>query len=815
MATHYSSSKQNLTSPQPVHHYSIQHNIKPIILLTLHLIPLLPNTPPPPGTYTITKITLTNRHGEPLTPTQNHTIHKHLKLKPSDTLTLPSTYLDDTSRQLLSHGYAINIDASITTPNTLTLHLTLLQTYPLIHSISFPQIPKKERTQLLQQLGLTTGKAWLPHASNALTYAIEQHLRNKGYANARAKINTQHNPHNNTINLTILTQHGPYHQLGTISFSPSNPKKTLTYAQQLPYCRQGKLHNHNQLHLKILHNLQHAQLRHLLQDLQHALINKPTTFNIHNVQQDAQQLQQHYRNQGYLDAIVSFSTHTHTLPSHNTVNVTFHINLGQPYTLSSIQWQGNTLVHHNELTSALTIQPGQPYLPTLLQLPPNNPNPIQKLYQEKKLPVDVNTHFTISKINPQQHLISLIGHIEEIPHPTIQHINIHTSGTINHTIISQILTAHQLSIGNTLTHTNLNACKRTLTNSGLFHPHTISLTTTTTNPQHVTLHAYLIEDTSLNYSLNINSNQLSIGIEEQNFDLLKLLTLQKPLGAGQKISAHLNLENTKIPNLALTFFSPWANILSQNIPWGIHYNQQYHLPSHTLNHQISLFAQIPYYTPYYQNYSSQLTFTHQHHSHSQLIQALTWKLSYQQDQTNNTLYPTSGTKINTAANFSYLIHSPPQYQPLQTELLAQFHYFLPIPNLPTTTLHYQATAACTIPQLLTHPIHQIILGYNNTTTQQHKSLLNPTLLPIRRDPKSLPNNSIPIGIAQTIELRYLLSQQPIIYGILFLDLGLTTNGIFPSIGLEIRILTPICIISLYIAYPYKKNPFGLRLLPLQ
>lgn len=75
---------------------------------------------------------------------------------------------------------------------------------------------------------------------------------------------------------------------------------------------------------------------------------------------DKHMIEQHYHNNGYLQAHV-LKTHINPIPHSPDVNITFEINEGDLYTIGRVEAPGNELFSEEVLLAAIPIRPGMPY----------------------------------------------------------------------------------------------------------------------------------------------------------------------------------------------------------------------------------------------------------------------------------------------------------------------------------------------------------------------------------------------------------------------------------------------------------------------
>ena len=766
-------------------------------LLSCILLSLLP-THADDHTHTIPihTITIRNKNGTiPAEHIQNHII-AILNLPENKNITPHEKYLQTITKKLFQHGYVTQINTQKINQNTYTLAIIILQQYPKIKAIHWSGITPQEKKIITEKLNLNREKIWYNHTKETCEIAIENYLKSLGYHQAHVIIKAKKN-NNNNLALHIKIQKNRQYYLGNIYFKNTSKNDTYTLAQQTTYARMGTLPYYNTSYQRLLKNIQNSAFHHIVEDLIRTIKSAPR-FNESKIADDAQKIETYYKNNGYLDACVTYELTT----TNNRINVTFHINKKKLYTIANITWIGNLLISDHALNKSLNLYPGDPYKPTTINqwlTSSHKPNTLHTLYQQTQH--SPSAHITIKGVENNQ--LYLNAYIHEKPYPTIKKINLHTTGAINEKIIHTILSENNISPGEKLNPIHLEKCKKNLAQTNLFHSHTISFNIEETGPEEVIIDFYAIEADTTSLQVGMDQSHLNISIEKDNFSLKKLCQGQKPLGGGENIS--LNLTNKYLSSkyyIGGSYTNPWYTLYNQRIPITFQGFRKCEM-GNTTAFQYSLALTQPYQKPYPHHFYYALDHTYQHIDKPYNTGSL--QLGYHQDLTNHYPYPTEGYKIDAKLKTTLLFNSTSHTLPYLQALLHYHHFY----TLPSTdiTLRYRLSAGLSTNNNPKIPLNKFILS-DNLFTRFNKNLVQPYLLPLRGYTN---DRSHQHGITQSFELYYPLSKKIDTYGLLFFDIAFTNHGLNPIIGFEIRIPTPICIISIYLYYPNAKGHIGFKI----
>lgn len=759
-----------------------------------------PHQPLPAATYTIHHVRVVDKENKPLNKATQAFIQQIVGVYAEQQITVPSPRFAQAAQALWKHGYVIELNAQIVEKGMLALQIVVLAHYPLINTISWKGISAKEKKNLSKKTNLSPGKPFLPHLQENIEEAIITTLQKKGYAKAKASLHVE-TLDDNHVNLHITIKKGTLYQLGRINFKLKKNFDFYALAGYIPYSREGTLDQYDAYYQRLIQNLIRQKFFLALQDLVRPFKFKNPLFIEEKLIEDIKCLEQAYLRKGYLDADITYSLHY----KKRKVDIDFHITPRLQYVIKEVRWEGNVCLTDAQLNEGLGLSSGSVYDPLAIAqyclYTPHAKN-IHTLYQQHNAPVAVSAEIVVVGIKDNQ--VYLEGHIHETPHPQISQVNIHTGGKINKRIIEMILAEHSLIKGEILLPENIISCQRTLLKSGLFSPESIALIPSEKEAGQVNIDCYLIERRTSNYYFALRGYAFRLGIEEQNLDIQKLFKKKPPYGSGQQLAFDLSFENTKSAHLGISFTNPWFRIKGKRIPIGLQVVKKYHLNKNK-GFQFTFHATQLFHKPHPSKYTHELIWGRQFLDSIRSLDTCVLKTAFYEDRTNDPLYPTAGSIRQGFLKGIQLLDNHTPWTRTYAQLMGKYtHFYTPKPDYPT--LCYTITAGISPMTQENNPIGKFILG-DSPFVIPKSNLVSPSLILFRgyqsEEPKRTYGISSPYYLAQSIELRYRVAQN--ICAILFCDTAITEKNFIATIGAEVRIHTPFCIVSLYAAFPLPKG----------
>lgn len=787
--------------------------------LLLPYVPTLSKSPLPSGEYTIEEITVVDTEGNPLPEPMVSLILETLNIPLGTSIAIPNDHFEETLRKLWEHGYVIAINAKKIKERSLGLQVVLRTLYPKIDSIQCTGLSSQEEKDVLSRLHCAEGKPWYPHLRERKEVSLEQHYRAQGYHHVEATITTVPST-SHRVHLHIHVKKKEQYRIGYIHFNlPQGLDQGDTYAlaQHIRYSQQGILPHDNAWYKRLVRDVQRGYFTNLFATLRRLTQFRYPIFTEAKVQEDAKSLEKYYRAHGFLDAKVHYELHEEG--SH--INVTFDVDPGEAYSIADIQWTGNILLTEEAINKGLNLYPDKRYRPTeIVQAitPSHAHTTIHTLYKKAKHPVWVYATLQVKGID--DHQVYLQGYVQEWPYPTIQQLSVHTTGKINPKILTTILEEHGIAEGERLTQDGLILAKQGLAATGYFYPHTLSIDPSPVGPHQVKVDVYAIECQSIDFSVGLEDSKFKLSLQENNFALGKLLRLQKPLGGGQSLSTEIGFDDFSSLHVGGAFTYPWLRIFGRRTPISFHGLRKYE-QGKLSDFQCSLYVSRPYHKPYLYYYAQALSLSRHTlkppYAPIPSIDVWTWEyFNYQQDRTNHPFYPTQGSQLHTQLKVRGLLHDYTPWNRLYSQGLVQYKGFYTLRSFPIT-LHGSFTLGSSFyGQSASNPLNKIILA-DTPLALPSSGLVEPLLLPFRgyedvpKPSDAHPYNGFHHALASSLEVRYCLFERPLIYALFFLDTAFTDRDHYMRVGTEIRILTPICILSGYMVYPSPTGGLGFRI----
>ena len=776
-------------------------------LLIFFSIPLLyagenPSKPPlpPKGTYTIASIEVADQQGEPLPPSAQAAIITIAALPIGKKVQLPTSLcFQKAVQRLAKKGYAVQIHGQKNPSHTLTLTITLLQHYPLIHAIHWKGVTPKEKETLTKLTKLRTATPFFPHQRQHIEEVIEKHFHTNGYPDALASLHTQ--PISGTkVTLTLHIKRKRAHYLGRIHIKGKGLLAFYEMVTQLSYCKQGRLARYNDWHQRLWQNIKYGYYLTAVRELLLPL-SSPPSFQEEALKQDIQQLSLYYRSKGYL--LVKITPQLHTRG--NKIDVHLHITPGPLHTIDRIEWVGNALLTQAQLNKGLKLKKGQTYNPLavkkLSQHTPHTTN-IYTLYEEKIAP-PLWIEATLTPTGIHEGKVELQGRIKEASPPLIKAVHIkEATGHVDTHDIQHIIAQHDIRPDGQLTHAKLSACHTTLAHCGIFDAQHIHLTPSSLHAGEVTVNCHLIATSSHTYQATASDNKLILGIQQENFSLKKLLQGKLPYGQGQKVGLRLKWNYHTNLRIGGYFTHPWLFIHGKKIEIGIEGYTGYKRGKGMAS-DASLLIGHQHKRTHLHTFRHKLTWNNNILRKKRAIcplQKVSWKTIYQIGATNHPSFPTQGSFFQTYIKGTQLLSTHPTYAGKRyLQLLGQYTYVTTLKDH-NLIFHYTGTGGLTSQKSL----GRLITGHTPSLLAK-TTLIDPYLLPFRGASDLTGGRYC---MTHAFELRRRFTTQPTIYGLLFLDIAATSNNLHACLGAEVRCITPFGTLSAYIAYPsLDKSPF--------
>ena len=766
----------------------------------------------PSGVYIIDHIQVVDVEGKKVSYKVEALIVKTLNLPSGTKVEIPTSSFEEAITTLWNYGYAVEINADILQNHHLGLQVIILKRYPKISFIHWYGITEQEEKELTAHMPCSEGKPFLPHLQESIEAYIEGYFRKKGFRYSQASLEVK-SLKKNKIKLDIYVKKEKQYHMGHINFNIKKPYDSYELAQYLPYSRQGTLPAHNAWYERTFQNMKRGYLAYILQDALRVFKFSTPFFDEEKIKEEARKLEDDYKKKGFLDAAVYYDLED----KGDLVNVTFDIDLGEPYTIAKVTWEGNVLLSETALNEGLNLYPGRSYhlleIAQLLVLSPYHTT-IHTLYEQSKAPVWVSAQIRIKGKEGSE--VYLEGYVQESRYPKITQVDIHTAGKVNPAIVKTILAEHDIVAGQELTRENIIACERRLAATGFFHTETISLVPLPTGPNQVRIDCHLIESRTIDFDAGLDGYKFKVAVEEQNFDFQKLLRGKLPTGGGQKVAAHISFNEFSSVYLGGSFANPWVTMNDQRTPIGFQVFRKCQ-EGKGADFQFNIHASQPHQKPYPYDYSCKLTYGREQvdtiYYPIPSVDTCVLQAAYEKDGTDDPYYPTAGHKVYTVMKGTYLVNNNTNWHKSYLQWLGQYKYFRtgePYHH----TFNYTLTGGVALNGSSRIPLNKMILG-DSPFAMPASKLVQPSLLPFRgyRDVTTLDTYAgcSHYGFTQSFELRYRLWERPLVYGLVFFDTAFTDNHCYATVGAEIRVLTPVCIVSGYVYYPSPKGHLGLRM----
>ena len=656
---------------------------------------------------------------------------------------------------------------------------------PTIEHVKWKGVNSQDQEVLEEAFHLEKGAEFSVDRKKWLTKAIKDHFRQKGYKNASVTIQVTQNKRQ--VFLYIHVKKRKKYFLGKVSFNLvglDQSVNTFELMHQLSYSKAGG---------------------------SATFAFQIPSFVEEKIAPDIEALRKYCHSKGYLYAKI---TH-HLAYREDKIDITFNIEANGPKChIEVIEWVGNFFVASKTLNKKLGLRKGQVYNRTHIeQITANNieERNVHMVYEEAQVPVTPSFVKCIEKKIKDGKVVLQI-HVEETIPPEIAYIKVPTKALLREDIIRKILAQHNISPGKKSLHRQLSSCQKALEATHLFHPHTVRLDVIPVAPGKVGIRCRFLEKRSYDFhgELDAISSMIKMVFEERNFDLYKFITRQGMHGGGQSVKGYGGINPVSLCfNGGLSLRNPWFYFKGHPTPLLFECYRSYkYVYEGRPNFKFLLHASQKYTERHLQRYDGKLTFERKNlkndKSSLSLFYVLCPQISYSSDQTNDHHFPTKGKRYRVELKAPILINNRPSWNKLYLQALGKYEHFYT--STSGLTYVYTAQGGLALNGKYDNPINRFILGYGFLDAGGAK-LLNPSMIPFRgyasKDKKQAYAGSGQYAFSQSIEVRLPFLKDPLVYLILFLGSAHTDQDPFlANSGIEIRIKTPICIISFYVYHAY-------------
>lgn len=234
------------------------------------------------------------------------------------------TVLDEDIRRLVRTGRFVDVRAETTTEQGQTSIRMLLRERQLIVSIEFRGNKKFSDKALSKEFDLAPGEPLNTFSVRQAVLAIEQRYKNAGYGDVGVQLDEGLLRAEQRI--VFVIEEGPRVRIRKIKFEGNS-----AYSAR--------------------------KLRGLIKVKTYWPLFRTGDFNPDQADRDAAELQNFYRDNGYLDAQVSYSTES--LEPLGDVRVSFIIDERVRYRIGRITFRGTTVLSDDQLSAAIESQPGE------------------------------------------------------------------------------------------------------------------------------------------------------------------------------------------------------------------------------------------------------------------------------------------------------------------------------------------------------------------------------------------------------------------------------------------------------------------------
>ncbi len=751
----------------------------------------------PTGLYILGNISI--KDDDRLSEDEKKLIEEISLLHSGQTILLPKDKkLKEAVENLYKKGYAVVIIPNRAgETNVINLEIIILQKNPKLEKINWDGFSEKEVNEISKDIiNFKVGTYIIYSRLDSLKKQIVNFFIKKGYLDIELKIKAE-KINEESIIVDIILNRGTMYYLNKVELEVDS-KTEPSYLSFLPYSSGGIwLNKSSKNFLDLISQLNRSFKR---------LIISPPPFVESKVEEDINVLKMHYQSLGYGDVSISQKM----LVEGNKVSVFFKVSKGSIYNIGKINLIGNSLYTKEELEQIIGLHTGMVYNPfsffenEIME----KKEILSNLYWEdfKK---NVDLQIVTTKLENKKVEIDI--YIEEASPQLIEEVNIHSQKNNYSELISYILKQHNLEKGAPFSPSQIKKCESILYELNLFKEGSISFKNSKKNNGRIVVDCYLNNKLTLSSGAQISNSTLHISGGVTHLPLYKITKGIIPLYFMRKVEGDLFLTWNKYPRGTISWVEPY--ILIKNKPFRLSIKGKSRLLGKRGTHRgCSIIIE-----------SKELQ-----NPTSYSLEASLEKRSF---NFNNIIH-FSGVIERFIINFfwqydSRVIENKPHNKDQNSHITCKINnkLFLPI-KTNTPVLQTKVTIDKTIEVDKSHslfiygslssgitiggwetPFYNFVQNQQKTKPQKEFcALLNPETIPFRGVPEESSFCSIPGSrsfLSTTLELRWLVEsiKFSIFVDLLYYIAKKTGAKFFKTIGVEIKIPTPLGQISLYIGLP--------------
>ncbi|MEM7361943.1 MAG: POTRA domain-containing protein [Bacteroidota bacterium] len=653
--------------------------------------------------------------------------------------------------------------------------------------IQWKGISMKEGKNLEKRFHLSKKKPFSSTYKGRLEKEIADHLKRQGYAQAKVKITVKHVA-DNQAHLVIHVKKKGKRILGQFTLYIDGIIKSRLESRHLSYVNKGTT----------------------------AIIPFQIPYFVEEkVIREVEAEKRRFQDKGYRDVEIQYKL-TYRKDS---VDIRWDIKRNKRYYTKKIKWVNNVFLSDQELSQGLQLAEGQPYSRFHLKQVTDEDLfggvNIYTLYEQADIPVTLSSVEVREEIKDHQVYLQIT--IQETPRPKIAYTRIHKNGTFDKAHVQSILAEHHLTSGEKFSRVNVPICESALVKMDLFQPHTIWLDYYSTLPGKIGIDCYLLEKRSFYPYAEIDLADIKLGFQERNFDLYKLINQEAPYGGGQRLTSYIGINPISWSlSGGLSWEDPWFSLRGFRTPLLFECHRTYKQDQQERpNFKFLFHASQERKEAHPHGYDAKMTFERKtiHNPTSSFATFYTFspEVSYQDNQTDNHVFPTRGQKYKIRLKAPILVKKPCFLNTFYLQWLGKYQYFHTRGG--RLTYVYTAEGGVAFNGDENNPFNRLILGDNIFDIGASK-LINPSLITFRgyssRSTSARYAGSTQYGMSQSFELRLPLLKEPLLCFVIFFDTAHTDRHSFLfSTGAEIRIKTPLCTVSFYL-YFSSATGFGMK-----
>lgn len=278
-------------------------------------------------------------------------------------------------------------------------------------------------------------------------------------------------------------------------------------------------------------------------------------------QEDLDKIRDYYRNEGYLDVVVSDANVRLETPTRKTLKIVIQVDEGQQYRLGEISFAGNTLFPSALLRAYLRMQPGDVFSP-------------EKLDKDRETLTDFygNFGYLDTEIRPERvpnlvsQAIDLRYQIRESDQFNVQSIILEGNTTTKSIVVLRELA---LAPGDVFNLVRMKASEQRLKNTGFFEEQITVEPESTNIPLRRNLKIALEEGRTGNFTFgagfsSVESAVIFFELTQGNFDLFNWRNFFQ--GDGQKFRLRASI-GSRYNEFVMSFIEPW--LFEQRLELGL------------------------------------------------------------------------------------------------------------------------------------------------------------------------------------------------------------------------------------------------------